>query len=131
MLVQSEDSTSRPIFAAIARRLSKQAFETWFSPLRITRSKSELRIYVPNSAVRDWILSQYSDALEESLHELNLHGCRIEWSTPQPKKDAVGSPRPGEGGISMIAREGAVSASDPALPLPEIPSSPLNEKYRF
>jgi chromosomal replication initiator protein len=130
MLGQSEDSTSRPILAALARRLSKQAFETWFRPLRITRSKSELRIYVPNSAVRDWILSQYSGALEESLHELDLHGCRIEWSTPQPKKDAMGSPRPGEGGISTLEREVAVSAGGPPPPL-DIPSSPLNEKYRF
>ena len=135
MLGQSEDSASRPIFAALARRLSKQAFETWFRPLRITRSKSELRISVPNSAVRDWILSQYSDALEESLNELDLHDCRIEWSTPQPKKDGIASQRPSESSISMLAREGQailpVSASGVVPPLPDIPSSPLNEKYRF
>src|SRR3984893_14480033 len=127
MLVQSEDSTSRPIFAAIARRLSKQAFETWFSPLRITRSKSELRISVPNSAVRDWILSQYSDALEESLNELDLNECRIEWTTPQPKKDLT-LQQPGEVSIAMLGREGdsnlPVSASVGAPQLPDIPSSP-------
>ena len=135
MLRQSEDSASRPIFAALARRLSKQAFETWFLPLRITRSKSELRISVPNSSVRDWILSQYSKALEESLTELNLHDCRIEWSMPQPNKDPIGSQPAVEGGISMLGREGQaippLSASEPAPPLPDIPSSPLNEKYRF
>src|ERR1700687_2439356 len=130
MLVQSEDSTSRPIFAALARRLSKQAFETWFSPLRITRSKSELRISVPNSAVRDWILSQYSDALEESLCELDLHDCRIEWSTPQLKRgDAIASRMPGESSISMLPLEGQailpISANGQAPPLPDIPSSPL------
>src|ERR1700682_896048 len=109
MLGQSEDSASRPIFAALARRLSKQAFETWFQPLRITRSKSELRISVPNSSVRDWILSQYSDALQESLNELDLHDCRIEWSTPQPKKDGIASQGPGESSISSLAREGQAS----------------------
>ena len=135
MLRQSEDSASRPILAALARRLSKQAFETWFLPLRITRSKSELRISVPNSSVRDWILSQYSDALEESLSELDLHDCRIEWSMPQPNRQAIGSQQPAEGGISMLAREGQVippvSTDGPATSLPDIPSSPLNEKYTF
>jgi chromosomal replication initiator protein len=85
--------------------------------------------------VRDWILSQYSDALEESLNELDLHDCRIEWSTPQPKKDGIASQRPSESSISMLAREGQailpVSASGVVPPLPDIPSSPLNEKYRF
>jgi chromosomal replication initiator protein len=135
MLGQSEDSTSRPIFAALARRLSRQAFETWFRPLRITRSKSGLRISVPNSSVRDWILSQYSDALEESLNELDLRDCRIEWSTSQPKKDGIASQGPGESSISLLAREGQailpVSASGVVPALPDIPSSPLNEKYRF
>ena len=71
MQAQPEDAPSRPFLAAIERRLTRQAFETWFRPLRITRSQSEglLRISVPNSAVRDWILSQYSEALEQSLVE--------------------------------------------------------------
>src|SRR5436190_10740225 len=135
MLGQSEDSASRPIYAALARRLSKQSFETWYLPLRITRSKSELRISVPNSSVRDWILSQYSDALADSLSELDLRDCRIEWSLPQSNKDAIRSQRPGEGDISMLAREGQaippVSAEALAPSLPDIPSAPLNEKYRF
>src|SRR6478735_8907215 len=85
MLAHSEETESRSFFAALERRLSKQAFETWFRPLRITKSRDKgvLRIAVPNPAVRDWIVSQYSSALEESLLELELANCRIEWSTPQ------------------------------------------------
>jgi chromosomal replication initiator protein len=135
MLGQSEDSASRTLFAALARRLSEQAFETWFRPLRITRSKSELRISVPNSAVRDWILTQYSEALEESLNELDLHDCRIEWSMPQPRKDSPASQSPDERSISLLTKEGQailpVSASGATPAVPDLPSSPLNEKYRF
>lgn len=137
MLVPSEDSASRPLFAALERRLSKQAFETWFRPLRVMRSQSEplLRISVPNSAVRDWILSQYSDALEESLVELQLDNCRIEWSTPPPEKEGRTRLSPVGGGICTLPRERQDSSSSSAdleaSQLPDIPSSPLNEKYTF
>jgi chromosomal replication initiator protein len=136
MLVQSEDSASRPFFAALERRLSKQAFETWFRPLRITRSQSEplLRISVPNAAVRDWILAQYSDALEQSLAELKIDNCRIEWSTRQLEKEGRSRLDPAESGKPKLPREqdNASSVVDVETPqLPDIPSSPLNEKYTF
>jgi chromosomal replication initiator protein len=138
MLVQSEDTTpSHPFLAAIQRRLSRQAFETWFRPLRITRSQSDglLHISVPNSAVRDWILSQYSEALKQSLVELQLDNCRIEWSTPQRDAGDLEPRGSVERGISMLPREPPASAAVPhnvEVPqLPEIPSAPLNDKYTF
>lgn len=113
-----------------------QAYETWFRPLRITQSPSEglLRISVPNPVVRDWILSQYSEAIEQSLVEAQLDNCRIEWSTPQPAQ--AHDPKSSvETVISMIPREPQPSSSvahDLEVPqLPEIPSSPLNDKYTF
>ena len=136
MLAHSEDSAARPFFAALERRLSKQAFETWFRPLSVTRSEAEdvLRISVPNPAVRDWILSQYSQALNDSLLELKLEGCRIEWATPQPElaqsRDLVG-----EAGISVLPHERSGNMSEAARVepprLPDIPTAPLNEKYTF
>ncbi len=137
MLVHSEDSALRSFFAALERRLSKQAFETWFRPLRVTRSHAEgvLRIAVPNPAVRDWILSQYSSALRESLLELELEGCRIEWATPQVERGGRAAELSSEAGISVLPHErqkaisGAGSIEAPQLP--DIPSAPLNEKYTF
>jgi chromosomal replication initiator protein len=137
MLVPSEDSASRPLFAALERRLSKQAFETWFRPLRVTRSQSEplLRISVPNSAVRDWILAQYSDALEQSLAELQLNNCRIEWSTRQLEKEGRARLDPAQSAKAKLPREQQDNVSSPVdvetPQLADIPSSPLNEKYTF
>ena len=137
MLVHSEDSASQSFFAALERRLSKQAFETWFRPLRVTRSPAEgvLRIAVPNPAVRDWILSQYSSALRESLLELKIEGCRIEWATPQMESGGRPPDLAGEVGISVLAheRQQNISGAGPieAPQLPDIPSAPLNEKYTF
>jgi len=133
MLAHSEDSAVQPFFAALARRLSKQAFETWFRPLRVTRSGmgDVIRISVPNPAVRDWILSQYSSVLNESLLELELGSCRLEWATPQPE-----TPRPKD---LLVETEttgvhGGRGRTSEALSIgvvPDIPTAPLNEKYTF
>jgi chromosomal replication initiator protein len=137
MLVNSEDSASQTFFAALERRLSKQAFETWFRPLRVTRSPAAgvLTISVPNPAVRDWILSQYSSALRESLVELKIEGCRIEWAIPQMESRGRTRDLGGEVGISVLAheRQKNISGAGPieAPQLPDIPSAPLNEKYTF
>ncbi|MDX6577300.1 MAG: chromosomal replication initiator protein [Blastocatellia bacterium] len=135
MLAQSEDSASQSFLAALQRRLSKQAFETWFRPLRVTRSQTEgvLRIAVPNSAVRDWILSQYSGVLEQSLVEVKLEDARIEWATPLA--DSGKETRDREDGrrlLSVQRSTGEVATEQIDTPqLPEIPSAPLNEKYTF
>src|SRR6266481_5095220 len=84
MLLHSDDPRSQSFFSAVQRRLSTQAFETWFQPLCVTRSSTDvLRIAVPNPAVRDWILSQYSSALKDSLLELQMDDCQIEWTVPK------------------------------------------------
>jgi chromosomal replication initiator protein len=72
---------SRPFFDAVERRLSKQAFETWFRPLKLIESGSTsgLKISAPNALVKEWILTQYSQEFEESLNELELDKHHIEW----------------------------------------------------
>lgn len=134
MLAQSEDTASQAFFAALARRLSKQAFETWFRPLRVTRFQPDgvLRIAVPNPAVRDWILAKYSTVLTESLLEMQVEGCRIEWAIPQGDKAAVVD-LGAEEGISILEEHQKVTVAGQieAPQLPEIPSAPLNEKYTF
>jgi chromosomal replication initiator protein len=136
MLTNSEDSASQPFFAALSRRLSKQAFETWFRPLRITRSDRDgvLRIAVPNPAVRDWILSQYANALNDTLSEISLDGWRIEWATPQSDRaknsSAAEKTRIGEPPTHIAAA--SPGGSDPeAVQPPDVPAAPLNEKYTF
>ena len=134
MLAQSEDSASQAFFAALARRLSKQAFETWFRPLRVTRFQPDgvLRIAVPNPAVRDWILAKYSTVLTESLLEMQVEGCRIEWAIPQADK-ATSVDRRAEDGVSILEEQQNVTVvgQNETPQLPEIPSAPLNEKYTF
>lgn len=135
MLAHSDDKASQAFFDALARRLSKQAFETWFRPLRITRFQPDgvLRIAVPNPAVRDWILAKYSTVLTESLLEMQIEGCRIEWAMPQGDKVRGGIVLKAVDGVSVLEGQHSITGAEQieATQLPEIPSAPLNEKYTF
>lgn len=135
-----QDPQWSPFFAAVERRLSKQAFETWFRPLVVfgNRADAVLRIAAPNTVVRDWILSQYSRTLEESLAESNLDQYRIEWTIPvasvghrtdaSDRHDVRSPPKADRHLHSQMAAHapGTLDSSGPAISI-----SSLNEKYTF
>src|ERR1043166_7865874 len=83
-----------PFLEAVERRLNRQAFETWFRPLKVSQSgaQSILHITAPNSLVKDWILAQYAQTLQESLDELRLDKYRIEWALLDGKADVDATP---------------------------------------
>lgn len=82
---------AEPFLAAIERRLSKQAYETWFQPLTVeNQTNGTLRISAPNLVVRDWIISQYSGVIEDSLTESRLNESRIEWIVTCSGKETRG-----------------------------------------
>lgn len=83
MYTGHQDTQWQPFFQAVQSKLTDQAFETWFRPLRFQRNAQEgvLQIAAPNDVVRDWILSKYAEPLRESLNESQLGSLRIEWRT--------------------------------------------------
>jgi chromosomal replication initiator protein len=139
MHTRYQDGEWRPFFAAVERRISRQAFETWFRPLKMCGNQSVgvLRISAPNTVVRDWILAQYSRALEESLVELRLDKYRIEWTIPSPAKDRGGAGTETGGrqdslllGLDLppeVSRAPNAGAPDRFA----VSNSSLNEKYTF
>jgi len=132
MNLKTESPPSDPFLLALRRRLSKQAFETWFQPLRVSSSQRDgvVRIAAPNTVVRDWILSTYSAALDESLLELELHGCRVEWSIPSVK--AEGAPTVRVNGTRRESETPEKTELEAApIDLPCVSSAPLNDKYSF
>src|ERR1041384_6096244 len=80
-MLQSQDFISQPLFLSLERRLGHQAFDTWFRPLKVTKSSTErvLQISAPDAVVRDWIIAHYADVLKDSLGEHQLGQYRIEW----------------------------------------------------
>src|SRR5574341_385329 len=129
MYTGHQDAQWQPFFHAVQRKLSKQAFETWFRPLRLQHRPQErvLQIAAPNTVVRDWILSKYSDALEQSLAESRLGSLRVEWATDpvdQFERPTTNAPEIEVGLASTNAhRDGA------DLSLSEFSS--LNSNYTF
>jgi chromosomal replication initiator protein len=70
------------ILHAIEKRLNRQSFETWFRPIRFDGcddSEQVLHLRAPNQVIRDWVSSNYSEVLDESLEELNLSDYQVDW----------------------------------------------------
>jgi chromosomal replication initiator protein len=67
---------------AVEKRLNRQSFETWFRPIRFDGcddSEQVLHLRAPNQVIRDWVSSNYSEVLGESLEELNLADYQVDW----------------------------------------------------
>ncbi|MEP6743421.1 MAG: DnaA N-terminal domain-containing protein [bacterium] len=78
----------RQLLRCVQVRITAESFETWLVPLRLLtldRERRLLQIYAPHEAVRDWVVVQYSNLLDQALSEAGLAGFSIEWSTPQSR----------------------------------------------
>jgi chromosomal replication initiator protein len=133
MYIGNQDTQYQSFFQAVQRRLSRQAFETWFRPLQLSRNSADqvLRISTPNQVVRDWILAKYARTLEESLAESDLGSLRVEWATasaspPPAFITPVTTDQPFEGAGRLSRTE---AAAPPESALSDL--SHLNDKYRF
>jgi chromosomal replication initiator protein len=70
------------ILHAVEKRLNRQSFETWFRPIKFDgcdNSEQVLHLRAPNQVVKDWVSSNYSEVLDESLEELNLAEYHVDW----------------------------------------------------
>src|SRR5215212_22225 len=70
------------ILHAVEKRLNRQSFETWFRPIIFDgcdNSEQVLHLRAPNQVVKDWVSSNYSEVLDESLEELNLAEYHVDW----------------------------------------------------
>ncbi|HXI23131.1 MAG TPA: chromosomal replication initiator protein DnaA [Pyrinomonadaceae bacterium] len=132
-MLHAQDSISQPLFLSLERRLGQQAFDTWFRPLKVTKSPTErvLQISAPNAVVRDWIIAHYADVLSDSLGEHQLGQYRIEWSL------AMGEPRDRLEKVPPVSesedlRVGPLTNVDNETRLfVETTPSALNERYTF
>ncbi len=136
MQLQTQTTIWQPFLQAVERRLGKQAVATWFRPLRVSDSSTPgvLIIAAPNVVVRDWIVSNYANVLNESLREIALDSCLIQWTILSFKGRAASE------GVSGVVEHRSADISlqsDPAAcaaPKPESRHSAepaLNTKYTF
>lgn len=129
MRIEQDSPISAAFVAALERNVTPQAFDTWFRPLRVTKQESDgkLRISVPNTVAKDWILTNYATALDNALEELSLTNDRIEWAVTAGQGEGLPAPpviQNVNGGLApgVVAPEAQNST---------ITSSALNDKYTF
>src|ERR1051325_1196440 len=126
-----QDARWRPFFHAIQSKLTDQAFETWFRPLRLQCSAQEgvLRIAAPNDVVRDWILLKYAEPLRQSLNESQLGSLRIEWQTNSSAPPVIAVAAPDSGPPNSVSESPFVESVASDVTLSDVSS--LNAKYTF
>ena len=70
------------ILHSLEGRLNQRALETWFLPIQFERLDSAehvIHLRAPNQIVKDWVVSNYAKALDESLNEQRLSGYSVGW----------------------------------------------------
>jgi chromosomal replication initiator protein len=133
-MLHGQDSISQPLFLSLERRLGQQAFDTWFRPLKVTKSPDQrvLQISAPNAVVRDWIIAHYADALNDTLGEHQLGQYRIEWSLAISEScDPLVRNPPGLGSRDEVLLASSTIADAETRPFVESTPSALNERYTF
>lgn len=83
------------ILRSIKSKLSQESFDTWFRPLAfegLDSSQRLIQLRAPNSVIKNWVNTNYSSLVDESLSEVRLDGYLIRWSTDDKLDPATISP---------------------------------------
>ena len=70
------------ILHSLEGRVTQQTLDTWFRPIqfeRLDNSEQVIHLRAPNQIVKDWVVSNYAKALDESLDELRMSGYSVGW----------------------------------------------------
>src|SRR5215470_10768975 len=127
------------ILAAISKRVNHQSFNTWFKPISLaSKENSDIYLRVPSELYRDWIRNHYLDVVEESLEELQLHGCKVTFlledgSAPAPAQAVVRA----QASSASFKNEAILTQPEPQVHsaaksvTPDASDLQLNLKYTF
>jgi chromosomal replication initiator protein len=78
------------ILRAVEKRLNRQSFETWIRPIQcegIAEDGQTVYLRAPNDVIKDWVSTNYSDVLDDSLAELNLPIEKFDWVITEDSND--------------------------------------------
>jgi chromosomal replication initiator protein len=74
------------VLGAIKAKLSQESFNTWFQPLAfegLDEPQRIIRLRAPTPLIKNWVNTNYSSLVEESLAEVCLGGYLIGWRTEE------------------------------------------------
>src|SRR5690242_3033217 len=76
------------ILHSLSGRLNQQTLERWFGPIEFERLDSTgqvIHLRAPNEVIKNWVVSNYSKLLDESLNDLRLNGYSLGWEIVKPE----------------------------------------------
>ena len=116
------------ILHSLEGRLNQQDLENWFRPIQFERldsSQHVIHLRAPNQIVRDWVVSNYAQALDESLNEQLLTGYSVGWVIGKLDQQPIPDP--------PAAAEAPIEITAPINPTPAIVISEpsLSSKYTY
>ncbi len=73
------------VLHSVEQRLNSQIFEAWFRPIKFNGCDEDNKVlHVRASQInKDWINSNYSDLLDQTLADLNLENYHLKWEVEE------------------------------------------------
>ncbi len=133
----------REVLKSIESKLSQESFRKWFQALSfegLDQPRRLIRLRAPDALVRDWVNTNYSSLIEQSLGELCLDGYLIGWVTDDVESQAGRlEPKPptlvhGDSGASRGQTPGMASATNSNATVGQkraLQPPTLNPKYTY
>jgi chromosomal replication initiator protein len=130
------------ILHSLGTRLNQQTLETWFHPIRLEQldsAQQRLCLRAPNQVVKDWVVSNYFDLLNQSLTELRMSGYSVRWivdTAPAGQAELYAEPNGDVIGLKASASDTVELNEPPPTILPhslsDHPDEPsLSSKYTY
>lgn len=133
------------VLVSIKGKLKGEAFERWFNSIHldaIDNSRRRIRLRAPNRLVRDWVNTNYSSVVSQSLDEVRLSGYSVDWVLDDERKTSTASrvepsnEANSEAASSTASGTGAATkmgiSSSPTSALERVSADPpLNPKYTY
>ncbi|HEU4710780.1 MAG TPA: chromosomal replication initiator protein DnaA [Pyrinomonadaceae bacterium] len=132
------------ILHSLKGRLNQQTLETWFSPIQfesLDSSEHVINLRAPNQVVKDWVVKNYANVLNDSLDDLHLSGYSVgwvvgkgpEWTTDTVTSSSLEPARIEDEAVSVSTGSGAAAAAaivKDVSPL-QHPEPSLSAKYTY
>jgi chromosomal replication initiator protein len=117
----------RRVLDAVARKVTRQQYETWFPRTRLRRmSEGEVVVAVPNRFFQEWMSKNFREPLEQAVREVQGRPCGVAFeivpdAPPAPLPAVPPEPPPERPTPVPSGPPAAVARLDPfPAPLPRI-----------
>lgn len=84
----TEKNVWNSILQSVEKRLNRHVFDAWFRPIQFESCDEREKILRlrANEVTKDWINTNYTEVILQTMKELNLSGYQIDWEIAEGKE---------------------------------------------